>query len=79
MCTPGDWTNDFVTSKIVGNFGGASSREDIEIIEQMEKGISHPVDFESTCRDGFFDESQMFAIFEKQDIEALIERLKKCL
>lgn len=43
------------------------------------EGMSLPMDFESICRDGCFDEDQLFAVWEKADIEGLIERLKKCV
>jgi hypothetical protein len=45
----------------------------------MEAGDSIPVDMDIESRDGLFDKDQLFAIWEKQDIELLIKRLENCL
>lgn len=42
-------------------------------------GESYDVDLEWSSRDGCFEDDQLFIIWEKKDIELLIERLKKCL
>lgn len=42
-------------------------------------GDSIDIDMECLGRDGCFDDSQMFAVWEDQDVLKLIERLKKCL
>jgi len=44
-----------------------------------EKGISVPMSFEKTMRDGLFEKKQLFAIWEKEDIQGLINKLKECL
>ena len=41
----------------------------------MESGESMPVDFEVTSREGLFEEEQLFAVYEKEDVEKLIKRL----
>lgn len=47
--------------------------------ESQEEGKSLVMDFECQGRDGCFDDDQLFAVFEKADVVALIERLKRCL
>jgi hypothetical protein len=47
--------------------------------ESQETGCSVPMNFDVQGRDGCFDEGQLFAVYERQDVEALIERLKRCL
>ncbi len=41
--------------------------------------FSNPMDFESSGRDGLFDEDQMFAVYENDDVKKLILRLALCL
>lgn len=51
-----------------------------EAIEQaVKEGATLKTDFRVESRNSMFDESQMYAIWEKEDIEGLIERLKECL
>jgi len=42
-------------------------------------GISLAMDFNSTVRDGCFEEGQLFAVYERADVQAMIERLQVCL
>lgn len=73
--------NDFFYQDIVG---AIDSRGDWDLSAKLhaaaETGISLPMDFNCQGRDGCFDpDSQMFAVWERQDVEALIERLKETL
>jgi len=43
----------------------------------MEKGESLPVDFEIMSREGLFDDSLLYGIYEKEDIKKLIKILSK--
>jgi hypothetical protein len=36
---------------------------------------SGPLDFETICRDGLYDDEQLFAVYDRADHEALINRL----
>jgi len=42
-------------------------------------GTSLKMDFDVLSRDGCFDENQLFAVWEKQDIKDLISKLEKCI
>lgn len=59
-----------------------SSSEFMDILDDAEKtGKSFDLDFDesNSGRDGCFDEDQLFAIWEPNDIRQLIERLQSCL
>ena len=45
----------------------------------VDSEVSLPMDFDATSRDGMFDDNQLFAIYEKQDVVGLIEKLRTCL
>lgn len=49
---------------------------DVEL-ETNQKSFSF--DHNIVCRDGMFEHNQLFAVFEKQDIEAMIELMQHCL
>ena len=75
-----DMGNDFITQWIANAIECESSEEHIDILLNAEENvISFTMDFDCPGRDGFFDKDQLFAIWEKEDIEKLIERLKSLL
>jgi len=37
------------------------------------------IDLNCVSRDGGFDQDQLFLVFDKQDVQDLIDRLQKCL
>jgi hypothetical protein len=49
----------------------------LDLSEQT--GCELAMDFECQGRDGCFDDDQLFAVFSKADVAALMERLKRCL
>ena len=42
-----------------------------------DHGDSFPLSFNGICRDGAFDDDQLFAIYEPADVAGLIEALEK--
>jgi hypothetical protein len=54
-----------------------------EFVERLsdaaENGVSIAMDFDTSMRDGLFEDGQLFAVYERADIEALIARLQRCL
>lgn len=48
-------------------------------LEMAEKDAEYPIDVECTARDGLFDEDQLFAVLDEQDVRTLIDRLTACL
>lgn len=71
----GGYINDFLYDSVIGSINSESSTDFMDKCVQMEKGDSVPVDFEQTSREGLFDDGQLFAIYEKKDVEKLIKRL----
>ena len=69
------WESDFLYDNIIGALESKSSSEYFDKCDKMEAGESVPVDFEATSRDGLFEEKQLFAVYEKEDVEKLIKRL----
>ena len=43
------------------------------------KTTNYALDLETESRNAEFDEEQMFAVYEKEDVEKLIKKLKDCL
>lgn len=70
---------DFYYDDIVGAIEAGSSEDFSDACDKMEQGESVAMDFECTQREGLFDEKQLFAVYEKEDVEMLIQRLQKSL
>jgi len=49
------------------------------LFDAQENKTSLKMDFDCSQRDGCFDEKQLFAVYEKTDLEGLIKRLNDCL
>jgi len=67
---------DFSCSDLIGAIENESSDDFFEKCQRMEKGDSIPVDFEYSGREGMFDDQQLYAVYEKNDVEELIKRLQ---
>lgn len=76
---PGNYENDWLFDSLIGAVHNDNSEEFIENCTRMEKGESMPVDFEYTSRDGLFEDEQLYAVYEKEDVEKLIKRLQETL
>lgn len=72
-----EWSPDFLTSSLIGAIDCQNSDEFIAKCDQMEKGASVEVDFESTGREGRFDDELKYAIYEPVDVQKLINRLQE--
>jgi hypothetical protein len=66
---------DFCLSNLIGAVDCSGSEDFVVKCEDMENGESRPVDFESSGREGHFDDKQLYAIYEKEDVDKLIKRL----
>ncbi len=70
------WTNDFLYEDLNEFDDCDSSEERYEKMERMVKqGESFPLRLDSSSRDGLFEEDQLFAIYDKEDISKIIARL----
>lgn len=57
----------------------ARSDEWNDRMEQMENGASHPAAFDCIDHDGCYEDDQMYLIYERADVEALISKLQDSL
>jgi len=74
------WEYDFVSQSIADAIECSGSDDFSSKLESAElTGKSLTMDFDSYGRDGLFDGDQLFAVWESNDVKALIERLTLCL
>jgi len=73
------WPTDFLYDDLIGAVKNKGSDDFSEKCRRMELGESLPVDFEYTGREGLFEDEQLFAVYEKDDVEQLIKRLQNTL
>lgn len=73
-------SGDFLYQDIACSIDASSSVDFGNKLEDAEEqGASIPMDFERLSRDGLFDDDQLFAVFERADVEALVVRLQSAL
>jgi hypothetical protein len=73
-------SNDYFYQNIADAVDARHSDEFADMLHtSAETGCSIPMNFDVQGRDGCFDEGQLFAVFEPQDVEALIARLHRCV
>jgi len=71
--------NDFLTQEIASAVKCDDSGEFADLCDEAARtGGSIVMDLDCEGRDGCFDDEQMFAVWERADVLALIERLKAC-
>ena len=70
---------DFTESSLIGNPENNSSDDFIEKCDAMVRGESVPIDVEYFGREGFFDDTMQYAVYEKEDVKKIIEVLKNSL
>ena len=70
--------NDFSSVRLLEVKAG-SLDEMVDILESARVGSSFKLDLEYYCRDGAFEKDQLFAVYEKEDVEQLLETIHRCL
>jgi hypothetical protein len=78
------WTDDFLYQAINDALAmepgiDCASQMDDLAERSLATGSSIAMDFDCLGRDGLFDEDQLFAVWEPQDVRALIARLQRTL
>lgn len=80
LCIKGDsipQTKDFFYQQLVGAIDSTGSDDwSNQLFASQETGKSLKMDFHCEGRDGCFDPDQLFAVWERPDVLALIERLQ---
>lgn len=71
--------NDFYYTPISGDIDCGILDEDDVISDMVKKGDSGILIFDTEYRDGLFDDDQLFAVWDKQDVKRLIQRLLLCV
>jgi hypothetical protein len=83
LCIKGDSileTKDFFYQDIVGAIDAGDSGEWSDLLfKSQETGASLAMDFQCQGRDGCFEADQLFAVWERQDVQSLITRLGEAL
>lgn len=73
-------TNDWYYQDIALAVDADSSEEAHEMLYDAEHhGVHIQFNFYSEYRDGCFNDNQLFTVWDKEDVEALIKRLKETL
>lgn len=72
--------NDFIRQSLNGNIKSKGS-DDMDYIldDSLENGTRFELDFDLAGRDAMYDEDQLFAVYEKNDLVDLIITLQKLL
>lgn len=73
-------SDDYLYQSIQDAIDSTSSSEFGDRLHAMvHKGASCPMGLDSQSRDGCFDKDQLFAVWERPDVEALLARLQQAL
>lgn len=73
-------TRDFFYQPLVDTIDSRNSDEHFDLLEAAEhKGASVPLDYNCISRDGLYEPAQLFAVWERTDVEGLIARLQETL
>lgn len=77
LCIKGDtWSNDFLVQDIAGALQSTGSADEVDKLnDALVNGTKLVMDFNCMGRDGMFDEDQLFAVWETDDVVGLIRRL----
>ena len=70
---------DFILTYLTNEIEANSSDERFDKLDACEKGESVAMSFDESMRDGCFDDDQLFAVWDKPDIEGLIATLTTSL
>jgi hypothetical protein len=73
----GEYGNDWVCTSLYGDVEINNCDDFVDKMERYEKGEEFRFSHEEAGRDGFFDEDQLFAVYDQEDIKQLIDRLQK--
>ena len=76
----GELQSDFVSADLIGNIDAADFAEMSDLIDAaIDNGTSFKLDFEGWGRDGLFEREDMYAIYEKDDLEGLKHVVERAL
>lgn len=73
--------NDWINLETHGDIEGSmccGTNSDLHSVAQYT-GDTYRFDLDSCGRDGCYDDDQLFAVYDNEDIQQLIDKLKECL
>lgn len=70
--------NDFYVQSISDAIQANDTVEFIEKLDYAENGVDIRLNLNCEVRDARFDDGQLFIVYDKQDVEAIIKRLSVC-
>lgn len=71
-----DWYEQQIADAVEAHDSGEWANK---LIEAQRTGGSVGFDFDCQGRDGLFEDKQLYAVWEPQDVIALVSRLQECL
>lgn len=80
-CNPGFWSEDFCDMELHGGWieGCSNSGQLFDKINAAEKGEEFRFSLDTDSRDGLFEEDQLFAVYDNEDIQRLMSALQQCI
>ncbi len=77
LCIKNDtWTSDWIYTELTEWDSNDSGQQwDREVEMENDSSVSYPVGL-ATARDGLFDETETFVVYDNNDVQALIAALK---
>lgn len=74
-------SNDYIEESLIGNIYCDSSNDFVDKLDFAKKNkTSLKLDFlENGSRNGCYENNQLYAVYEKQDLVDLIDTLKQCV
>ncbi len=74
---PDTWINDFLYDDLILPIKADNDAHQDGLWTKAENGESVEMDFNFTGREGLFDDTMLYAVYEPKDKEALIKRLQE--
>lgn len=65
--------SDFVRTSLISR---VDSDDTCLSLEELNSRADFKLDLDCGCRDGLYNDNDVYAIYEKEDIEKLVQRLK---
>lgn len=68
------WSNTWVMQSLIDSID-TGELEWVEVVPDFELGTEFKLDFNYTSRDSSYDDTQQFAVYDKEDVSNLIQYL----
>jgi hypothetical protein len=68
------WAHDFMCARLTGSVYFERSSDEISttLMHAEKTGESFNLEVDGFCRDGYFEDKQLFGIYEEKDLEQLV-------